>query len=182
MLVVEILHSMTTNPAEILSVVLLITGVSLMLVVHILVVFWALRRGLGSRGTSHTTDEERAAAAAAAAAGLSAGELDKLPCHDFKAAEAAADGAGAGDCAVCLEAFEPGDRCRRLPRCEHSFHAECVDSWLRKSGACPVCRADVLDRPPKSEPKAAAATGEPGVLEMAERRSPAAVWGIAAER
>ncbi|CAL5052350.1 unnamed protein product [Urochloa decumbens] len=178
---------MTTNPAEILSVVLLITGVSLMLVVHILVVFWALRRGLGSRGTSHTTDEERAAAAAAGG-GLSAGELGKLPCHDFKAAEAA-DGAGAGavDCAVCLEAFEPGDRCRRLPRCEHSFHAECVDSWLRKSGACPVCRADVLDRPPKSEPKAAAAAvaaGEaavPGVLEMAERRSPAA-WGIAAER
>ncbi|CAN6214284.1 unnamed protein product [Urochloa humidicola] len=178
---------MTTNPTEILSVVLLTAGVSLMLIVHILVVVWALRRGLGSRGTSHTTtDEERAAAGCSG--GLSAGELGKLPCHDFKQAEAAIDGAsgGAGDCAVCLEAFEPGDRCRRLPRCEHSFHAECVDSWLRKSGACPVCRADVLDRPPKSEPKAvaAAADGEPGVpgaLEMAERRSPAA-WGIAAER
>ncbi|CAN6164308.1 unnamed protein product [Urochloa humidicola] len=174
---------MTTNPTEILSVVLLTAGVSLMLIVHILVVFWALRRGLGSRGTSHTTTDEERAAAGCSGGGLSAGDLGKLPCHDFKQAAEAADGgaAGAGDCAVCLEAFEPGDRCRQLPRCEHSFHAECVDSWLRKSGACPVCRADVLDRPPKSEPKVAAAeAGESGVpdgaLEIVER-SPEA-WGV----
>jgi len=159
-----------TNPTEILSVVLLIAGVSLMLVVHILVIIWALRRGLGSRGTSHTTDEERAAGGRCGVGGLSAGELGTLPCHDFKQAEAAG-GAGGGDCAVCLEAFEPGDRCRRLPRCEHSFHAECVDSWLRKSGACPVCRAEVVDRPPEGEPKAAA----PGALEKAERTSLAAL-------
>ena len=159
-----------TNATEILSVVLLIAGVSLMLVVHILVIIWALRRGLGSRGTSHTTDEERAAGGRCGVGGLSAAELGTLPCHDFKQAEAAG-GAGGGDCAVCLEAFEPGDRCRRLPRCEHSFHAECVDSWLRKSGACPVCRAEVVDRPPEGEPKAAA----PGALEMAERTSLAAL-------
>jgi len=158
-----------TNPTEILSVVLLVAGVSLMLLIHILVIIWALRRGLGSRGTSHTTDEERAAGGLCGAGELSAVELRALPCHDFvKQAEAEAAG---GDCAVCLEAFEPGDRCRRLPRCEHSFHAECVDSWLRKSGACPVCRAEVVDRPPEGEPKAAA----PGALEMAERTSLAAL-------
>jgi hypothetical protein len=172
-----------TNATEILSVALLITGVSLMLVVHILVVFWALRRGLGSRGTSHA-DEERAAADGCG--GLSAGELGAIPCYDYKAAAAADGGAGtgpSGDCAVCLEAFEAGDRCRRLPRCEHSFHAQCVDSWLRKSSACPVCRADVVDRPPKGDGKAAAAgeAGVAGALEMAERRSPAAM-GIATER
>jgi len=164
-----------TNPTEILSVVLLVAGVSLMLLIHILVIIWALRRGLGSRGTSHTTDEERAAGGRCGAGGLSAGELRALPCHDFvKPAEAEAAG---GDCAVCLEAFEPGDRCRRLPRCEHSFHAECVDSWLRKSAACPVCRADVVDRPPKAAAAAAA-----GALEMAERTSTATLLGIVAER
>ncbi|KAF8650521.1 hypothetical protein HU200_063893 [Digitaria exilis] len=175
---------MVNNPTEILSVVLLIGGVSLMLVVHILVVFWALRRGLGSRGTSHTDEEQQRQRAPedAAGGGLSPGELAALPCHDFVKAAAAVG----GDCAVCLEAFEPGDRCRRLPRCEHSFHAECVDSWLRKSSACPVCRADVVDRSPKGEHKAAAAAGEAevgvaGALEMVERRSPVAL-GIVAER
>ncbi|RLN13341.1 E3 ubiquitin-protein ligase EL5-like [Panicum miliaceum] len=171
-----------TNATEILSVVLLIVGVSLMLVVHVLVIIWALRRGLGSRGTSHTTDEERAAGGRCGGGGLSAGELGALSCHDFKQAEAADGAGGGGDCAVCLEAFEPGDRCRRLPRCEHSFHAECVDSWLRKSGACPVCRTDVVDRLPKGEPKAAAAAAAPGALEMAERRSSPAALGIVAER
>ncbi|OEL17685.1 hypothetical protein BAE44_0021297 [Dichanthelium oligosanthes] len=152
-----------------------------MLVVHILVVFWALRRGLGSRGTSHT-DAERAADSVCGGGGLSAGELGALPCHDFKAAAADGGAGGAGDCAVCLEAFEAGDRCRRLPRCEHSFHAQCVDSWLRTSSACPVCRADVVDRPPKGEPKGAAAGEEgTGALEVTERRSPAAL-GIVAER
>jgi hypothetical protein len=54
-----------------------------------------------------------------------------------------------------------------------------VDSWLRKSSACPVCRADVVDRPPKGEAKAAASSG---VEEMAERRSSDAALEIVTER
>ncbi|KAL5208819.1 hypothetical protein ABZP36_033254 [Zizania latifolia] len=46
----------------------------------------------------------------------------------------------AGECAVCLEALRAGDRRRVLPRCEHGFHAQCVDSWLSKR---PICRAEV---------------------------------------
>ncbi|KAG0513852.1 hypothetical protein BDA96_10G139000 [Sorghum bicolor] len=167
-----------TNPAAILSVALLIVGVSLMLAVHILVVFWALRRGLGSRDTgqhANHQDQERVEDGHGRR-GLSPGELVTLPCHDFKAA----DGEAAGDCAVCLEAFQAGDRCRQLPRCEHCFHAECVDSWLRKSSKCPVCRADVVDRPPKGEAKAAASG--PGVVEMAGRRSSNAALEIVTER
>ncbi|XP_025822954.1 RING-H2 finger protein ATL5-like [Panicum hallii] len=41
-------------------------------------------------------------------------------------------------------AFRAGDRCRVLPRCGHRFHAECVDSWLRKSRRCYVCRAEAV--------------------------------------
>ncbi|KAM0910739.1 hypothetical protein ACQ4PT_013970 [Festuca glaucescens] len=112
------------------AVILLITGVVLVLVMHVLVVVWAIRRGAVLR----LRDEERAEAA-----GLTAEELGELPCQDFKAA---ADGAG-GECAVCLEAFQAGDRCRVLPRCQHGFHALCVDSWLSKSRRCPVCRTEV---------------------------------------
>ena len=109
------------------AVFLLITGVVLGLAMHVLVVVWAIRRG-------PSRDEERAEAA-----GLTADELAELPCQDFKTAAA---GTG-GDCAVCLEEFLAGDRCRLLPRCQHGFHAQCVDSWLRKSRLCPVCRAEV---------------------------------------
>ena len=64
-----------------------------------------------------------------------------MPCHGFFSSDGTAT-----DCAVCLEAFEAGDRCRLLPRCGHSFHAQCVDPWLEKSRCCPVCRADVVPR------------------------------------
>ncbi|KAJ1258954.1 hypothetical protein BS78_10G115800 [Paspalum vaginatum] len=164
-----------TNPTEVLSVVLLVGGVSLMLVAHLLVVFWALRRGLGSRGTRHA-DAERSAADVCGG-GLSAGEIAALPCHDF--VKAAADG-GSGDCAVCLEAFEAGDQCRRLPRCEHSFHAACVDSWLRKRSACPVCRTDAVHRELKGEEKAGA--GTTGAVEMVNRSPTAAALEIVTER
>jgi hypothetical protein len=160
-----------SNPTKILYVVLLTAVVTLMLVVHVLVVFWAIRGGLGSRGRGATRADEEDDHGG----GLSAGELVRLPCHNFESA----DGEAGGDCAVCLEAFEAGDWCRQLPRCEHSFHAECVDSWLRKSSACPVCRADVVDRPPKGEAKAAASSG---VEEMAERRSSDAALEIVTER
>jgi hypothetical protein len=120
------------------SVLLLVAGVVAMLVLHILIVVWALRRGVVLRAAaSRRQDEERAVGQ-----GLSAEDLNELPCHDHECSKA---GAGAGaECAVCLEAFQAGDRCRVLPRCEHGFHAQCVDQWLRKSRVCPVCRAEVV--------------------------------------
>ncbi|KAF7090829.1 hypothetical protein CFC21_093522 [Triticum aestivum] len=123
------------------SVLFLIAGVVLMLALHVLVIVWAVRRGavLRLRGAARERDQEQAEAA-----GLTADELGELPCQDFKAA--AAVGTGAGECAVCLEAFQGGDRCRVLPGCHHGFHAQCVDSWLRQSRRCPVCRAEVACR------------------------------------
>ncbi|WVZ73843.1 LOW QUALITY PROTEIN: hypothetical protein U9M48_022101 [Paspalum notatum var. saurae] len=119
------------------SVLLLVAGVVAMLVLHILIVVWALRRGVELRAAAEGQgDEERAAAPP----GLSTEELGALPCHERKAG---GDGGG-GECAVCLEAMRAGERCRVLPRCDHGFHAQCVDPWLRRSRVCPVCRADVL--------------------------------------
>ncbi|KAM0917792.1 hypothetical protein ACQ4PT_009230 [Festuca glaucescens] len=112
-----------------------------MLVACVLVIFWALRHGTG------TGAEERAPATEdGGGKGLSDDELETLPCHDFFS-----NGAAAADCTVCLEAIEAGDRCRQLPRCEHSFHARCVDPWLEKSRFCPVCRAVVMPPEPEGE-------------------------------
>lgn len=47
------------------------------------------------------------------------------------------------DCPVCLGQVEAGEKVRRLPKCAHSFHADCVDAWLRAHSTCPMCRAAV---------------------------------------
>lgn len=69
--------------------------------------------------------------------GLSSRDLKSLPSFHWTAAAAA-------DCAVCLEGFRVGDRCRDLPACGHSFHRDCVDRWLMRSPACPICRRGVM--------------------------------------
>ncbi|KAK2972386.1 hypothetical protein RJ640_014444 [Escallonia rubra] len=51
---------------------------------------------------------------------------------------------GAGECPVCLSAFVAGEELRRLNKCEHAFHAPCINAWLSSHSTCPVCRAAVI--------------------------------------
>ncbi|KAG2677801.1 hypothetical protein I3760_12G114000 [Carya illinoinensis] len=48
------------------------------------------------------------------------------------------------DCAICLEDFAVGDSCQVFPVCNHIFHSNCIDHWLRNKITCPVCRNCVL--------------------------------------
>ncbi|PIN04572.1 Anaphase-promoting complex (APC), subunit 11 [Handroanthus impetiginosus] len=45
------------------------------------------------------------------------------------------------DCAVCLSEFEEREVVRHLPKCNHSFHVECIDMWFRSHSTCPLCRS-----------------------------------------
>jgi len=47
-------------------------------------------------------------------------------------------------CAICLENIEIGAWYKKLPKCQHSFHAICTDQWLTQRAACPVCREEVF--------------------------------------
>jgi hypothetical protein len=47
-------------------------------------------------------------------------------------------------CAICLEEFKIGAWYKKLPKCQHSFHAICIDQWLSKRAACPACREEVF--------------------------------------
>ncbi|KAJ7974553.1 RING-H2 finger protein [Quillaja saponaria] len=68
---------------------------------------------------------------------MSRNDLEKLPCYDYIAKD---KGSRPVDCAVCLENFNMGDTCRLLPVGKHSFHVQCVDTWLLKTPICPICR------------------------------------------
>ncbi|XP_023523456.1 putative RING-H2 finger protein ATL62 [Cucurbita pepo subsp. pepo] len=47
-------------------------------------------------------------------------------------------------CSICLEKFEDGEFGRRLPNCDHFFHVDCIDQWLRLHGSCPNCRKNCI--------------------------------------
>lgn len=44
-----------------------------------------------------------------------------------------------GECSICCDAFE-NTLAVKLP-CEHYFHQNCVNDWLRVKPTCPTCRA-----------------------------------------
>lgn len=47
-------------------------------------------------------------------------------------------------CTVCLSKFREGEEIRKL-RCKHSFHKNCLDTWLQQDWAtCPLCRSKAL--------------------------------------
>ncbi|KAI8024972.1 RING-H2 finger protein ATL60 [Camellia lanceoleosa] len=51
------------------------------------------------------------------------------------------------DCAVCLYDFTAGDTFRKLPKCNHCFHVDCIDAWFKSHSTCPLCRTQVLHLP-----------------------------------
>ncbi|XP_022749453.1 RING-H2 finger protein ATL56-like [Durio zibethinus] len=46
-------------------------------------------------------------------------------------------------CVICLDGFGRGQLCRNLVGCGHLFHRKCLDAWLMKVAACPICRTRV---------------------------------------
>jgi len=51
---------------------------------------------------------------------------------------------GVHTCAICLDAFEPGEHLRMLP-CMHAFHRDEIDTWLQQKASCPVCKISIRD-------------------------------------
>lgn len=48
------------------------------------------------------------------------------------------------DCNICMDHFSFRQYKRTLPKCNHTFHKKCIDSWLKKNSSCPVCRQEYL--------------------------------------
>ncbi|KAG0344307.1 E3 ubiquitin-protein ligase rnf38 [Podila humilis] len=45
-------------------------------------------------------------------------------------------------CVICLCEYEPEELLRQMP-CQHLFHKECVDEWLKLKRTCPLCKFDI---------------------------------------
>ena len=53
------------------------------------------------------------------------------------------DGRNETTCVICWEEFKDTDVLRTL-LCQHNFHANCVDEWLRDNPSCPTCRRPIV--------------------------------------
>lgn len=108
----------------------------------------------GAGGVGPTTFAHPGGAALPSYSGrLLPAEIASLPAVAYSV-----DGAGSANCAVCMALLEENQRVRRLPGCNHSFHAECIDGWLLCSATCPLCRSPVkpkshvIEMPPPFTP------------------------------
>ncbi len=50
-------------------------------------------------------------------------------------------------CVICMCDFEEGELLRSLP-CNHVYHVECIDPWLRTKKTCAICNTPI-DQPPQ---------------------------------
>ncbi|EMC93686.1 hypothetical protein BAUCODRAFT_76082 [Baudoinia panamericana UAMH 10762] len=63
-------------------------------------------------------------------------------------------------CLVCLCDFEVAEVCRKLVKCKHLFHKECIDQWLTQGrNSCPLCRGQGVDE--KEKPSTPTPDGTP---------------------
>ena len=75
--------------------------------------------------------------------GLPADIIASLPFVVFSKPNEA-DGSAA--CAICLSEFHEAEQLKQLP-CSHLFHGSCIDPWLSKRNACPLCKQQVVPKP-----------------------------------
>ena len=66
--------------------------------------------------------------------------IEKCPIFEYSTAKELKVGNGAEECSVCLVEFEDSDTIKMLPKCQHVFHQNCIDTWLPSRMTCPICR------------------------------------------
>lgn len=74
---------------------------------------------------------------------LSRQDLIKLETCKYKKPASVKEGEE-DKCPICLVEFGDGEDIKNLP-CKHMFHPNCIDTWLVKNSACPICKRDVLE-------------------------------------
>ena len=48
-----------------------------------------------------------------------------------------------GVCAICQENMDNTEQIRRINRCQHMFHDDCIGTWFQQNVHCPTCRHDI---------------------------------------
>lgn len=51
------------------------------------------------------------------------------------------------ECLICRVEYKKTDKIIDLPcNVKHYFHADCIKTWLKINGVCPICRVKIADK------------------------------------
>ncbi|KAF7828136.1 putative RING-H2 finger protein ATL21A [Senna tora] len=78
-------------------------------------------------------------------AGLDRESIEKYPKMELMMSENGGLGIGLPNpddntCSICLCEYQPKDTLRIIPQCNHYFHSNCIEGWLKLNATCPLCR------------------------------------------
>lgn len=65
-----------------------------------------------------------------------------IPLEELSPEEKETESRISTSCAICLCDYEDLEELRHLP-CDHYFHKDCVDEWLKLKRTCPMCKFDI---------------------------------------
>lgn len=70
---------------------------------------------------------------------------DELPTEDLIIGGSQCISGPNGDsCTICLAEYKASERLRLIRKCNHCFHAHCLEQWLHRKKTCPICRTSVI--------------------------------------
>ncbi|CAM8915922.1 unnamed protein product [Rhodiola kirilowii] len=112
----------------ILALFLPCVGMSAVFIIYLFILWYVARREINVLTDSIKPQLKK---------GLSESDLKNLPIVKGK------DLVLGTDCAVCLDDISDEDAATMVPGCNHGFHKECAEMWLKRNGDCPLCRAKI---------------------------------------
>ena len=99
---------------------------------------------LSNRLDLDPTRAEEARGSAGPPKGLTGRQLSSLPQRTFLGPRDALTGDDA-ICAICQCEYEEGETIDIMPACAHTFHGECIRTWLKSKSTCPICMRNVKE-------------------------------------
>ncbi|PWA47012.1 RING/U-box superfamily protein [Artemisia annua] len=135
---------------EVTGKVLITTIIALVFVLIFVFLFniyakwlWSRRQQTLDSHNQHRNHQGQHAGVTVLRRGLDVAFLKTLPVVEFDPKEFKD---GVLECSVCITEVEQGEKTRILPKCNHAFHAECIDMWFHSHSTCPICRNPVSEQ------------------------------------
>ncbi|KAL5061385.1 hypothetical protein RYX36_032989 [Vicia faba] len=108
--------------------------------------WWSHHSQTDNNSLSRRRRRAQQGAAVLGEGGLDPFILNSLPVSVFNSEKHGLD----LECSVCLSELAQGQKLRILPKCNHSFHIHCIDTWFQSHSTCPLCRTILAAPEPPS--------------------------------